>query len=96
MSLRFAKFMAIRPVNEGLTGVERARYRLASANDTIIGGAGVDTLVYTGRADTFTGGAGNDIFKIEADGTKALHLTITSRRISTVNRSLKSLILTDF
>ncbi len=38
----------------------------ALANDTISGGDGVDTIVYTGGRDTLTGGAGNDIFDINA------------------------------
>ncbi len=41
----------------------------SSTNDTINGGAGADTLVYTGGLDTLTGGAGNDVFDINADGT---------------------------
>lgn len=49
----------------------------ASANDTIVGGAGNDTLAYTGGTDVFTGGTGADIFDINAVGTKASHLTIT-------------------
>ena len=48
----------------------------ATANDVIDGGAGVDTIIYTGGSDTFTGGAGNDTFDINAEGTKAAHATI--------------------
>ena len=49
----------------------------ANANDTIIGGAGADTIAYTGGTDTFTGGAGNDVFDINAVGGTAGSLTIT-------------------
>ena len=48
----------------------------ANANDTINGGVGADTVVYTGGTDTFTGGAGNDIFDINAVGAAAGALTI--------------------
>jgi S-layer protein len=48
----------------------------ATANDTIEGGAGADTLVYDGGSDKFFGGAGNDTFDLNADGTKASHLII--------------------
>ncbi|WP_319641306.1 S-layer protein [Novosphingobium sp. JCM 18896] len=56
--------------NDVLTGT-------ATANDTIIGGAGADTLVYTGGTDTFTGGTGADTFDINALGTKTSFVTIT-------------------
>ena len=46
-------------------------------DDTFSGGLGVDTLVYDGRSDTFTGGGGNDIFDVNADGTSTQFLTIT-------------------
>jgi len=57
--------------NDSLTGS-------VSANDTISGGAGVDTLVYTGGSDSFDGGAGNDIFDVNAVGTKTSFLKITA------------------
>ncbi|WP_066358724.1 beta strand repeat-containing protein [Aliarcobacter cryaerophilus] len=60
--------------NDTLTGT-------AQANDTIIGGDGVDTITYNGGIDTLTGGAGNDIFVIGAAtvnaNTKSIHATIT-------------------
>ena len=46
---------------DGITGA-------ANTDDTISGGAGVDTLVYTGGTDSLTGGAGNDVFDINAVG----------------------------
>lgn len=54
----------------------------AQANDTIIGGAGDDTIIYNGGIDTLTGGAGNDIFVIGTTAsvnanTKSIHATIT-------------------
>jgi len=49
----------------------------ANTDDTFSGGLGVDTLVYSGRADTFTGGGGNDVFDVNADGTSTQFLTIT-------------------
>ncbi|SDY89190.1 S-layer protein, partial [Lentibacter algarum] len=49
----------------------------AVTHDTIEGGAGVDTIVYTGGNDVFTGGAGNDIFDVNALGTATVHLTIS-------------------
>lgn len=49
----------------------------ATANDTIVGGAGDDILVYNGGADTFTGGEGKDTFGLTGVGTKAAYLTIT-------------------
>lgn len=55
--------------NDSLTGS-------ATANDTIFGGDGVDTIVYTGGTDVFTGGAGKDIFTVGATGTKTSYLTI--------------------
>lgn len=55
--------------NDSLTGS-------ATANDTISGGDGVDTLVYNGGTDVFTGGAGKDIFTVSAAGTKISYLTI--------------------
>lgn len=55
--------------NDSLTGS-------ATANDTIYGNDGADTLVYTGRADVFHGGAGADIFEVNALGTKTAFLTI--------------------
>ena len=48
----------------------------ATAIDTIKGGDGADTLRYVGGADVHTGGAGNDVFDVNAAGTKAAHLTI--------------------
>lgn len=48
----------------------------ASANDTINGGAGDDKLVYTGGADSFTGGAGEDTFDVNELGTKTDFLTV--------------------
>jgi len=56
--------------NDSLTGN-------AANNDTITGGDGTDTLVYTGGADSFTGGAGKDTFDINAIGTKTAYVTIT-------------------
>lgn len=47
-----------------------------AANDTIFGGAGADTIVYTGGMDVFHGGAGIDIFDINALGTATVHVTI--------------------
>lgn len=55
--------------NDSLTGS-------TTANDTIYGGDGADTLVYTGGADVFTGGAGADTFDVNAVGTKTAFLTI--------------------
>ncbi len=55
--------------NDSLTGN-------AANNDTILGGDGADTLVYTGGTDTFTGGAGKDVFDVNALGTKTSFLTI--------------------
>lgn len=55
--------------NDSLTGS-------ASAIDTINGGAGADTLVYTGAADVFTGAAGADTFDINAVGTSTAYLTV--------------------
>lgn len=49
----------------------------ANTNDTISGGAGDDTITYTGGADVFSGGAGNDIFDINHFGTKTSFVTIT-------------------
>lgn len=49
----------------------------ATANDTIMGGAGNDTITYTGGTDAVTGGAGNDTFVVAAAGTKTSYLTIT-------------------
>ena len=43
----------------------------SNTDDTISGGAGVDTLVYTGGTDSFTGGAGNDVH-INAVGADAV------------------------
>lgn len=48
----------------------------ATANDVIDGGAGADTIIYTGGSDSFTGGAGNDTFDLNATGTKAAHAEI--------------------
>lgn len=48
----------------------------AATNDTINGGEGVDTLVYTGGTDTFTSGAGNDVIDVNAVGAAAGSLTI--------------------
>jgi S-layer protein len=53
----------------------------ATANDTISGGAGVDTLVYVGGSDSFDGGAGNDIFDVNATGTKTAFLKITDQAV---------------
>lgn len=55
--------------NDSLTGS-------ATANDTIFGGDGADTLVYDGGADVFHGGAGADTFTVSALGTKTSFLTI--------------------
>ncbi|WP_425974030.1 hypothetical protein [Tepidimonas sp. HKU78] len=55
--------------NDSLTGS-------ATANDSIFGNDGADTLVYTGGADVFTGGAGNDTFVAGVAGTKTAYLTI--------------------
>ncbi|HNO74835.1 MAG TPA: S-layer protein [Nitrosomonas mobilis] len=55
--------------NDSLTGS-------ATANDTIYGNDGDDTLVYTGRADVFHGGAGADVFDVNNVGTKTAFLTI--------------------
>lgn len=55
--------------NDSLTGS-------ATANDSIFGNDGTDTLVYTGGADVFTGGAGADTFDVNAVGTKTAFLTI--------------------
>ncbi|WP_424859762.1 beta strand repeat-containing protein [Tepidimonas sp. HKU77] len=55
--------------NDSLTGS-------ATANDSIFGNDGADTLVYTGGADVFTGGAGADTFDVNAVGTKTAFLTI--------------------
>lgn len=55
--------------NDSLTGS-------ATANDSIFGGDGADTLVYTGGSDVFTGGAGVDTFDLNALGTKTSFLTI--------------------
>ncbi len=49
----------------------------ATAIDTILGGDGADTLIYTGAADVFTGGAGNDTFDVNATGTSTAFLTIS-------------------
>ena len=49
----------------------------STANDHINGGDGDDLLIYTGGADVFTGGAGADIFKLEARGAYTDFLTIT-------------------
>ena len=51
----------------------------ANTDDTFLGGLGVDTLVYLGRVGTFTGGAGNDVFDMDALGTTtgSKYLTIT-------------------
>jgi S-layer protein len=50
----------------------------ANTDDTFSGGLGVDTLVYTGRSDTFTGGGGNDVFDINAVATStSVFLTIS-------------------
>lgn len=48
----------------------------ALTNDTINGGAGADTLVYTGSTDVITGGAGADTFDVNAVGAAAGSLTI--------------------
>jgi S-layer protein len=48
-----------------------------TANDTITGGAGADTLIYTGGADSLTGGSEADTFDINATGTKTAFATIT-------------------
>mgnify|MGYP002423744224 FL=1 len=48
----------------------------ATANDTIYGGAGNDTLIYTGGTDFLYGEAGNDTFDVNAVGTKTSYLTI--------------------
>lgn len=48
----------------------------ANGNDTIVGGAGIDTITYTGGLDTFTGGAGNDIFVTTALGTATANMVI--------------------
>lgn len=55
--------------NDSLTGS-------ATANDSIFGNDGADTLVYTGGADVFTGGAGADTFDVNAVGTKTAFLTV--------------------
>jgi S-layer protein len=60
---------------KGSNGVD-ALSGSATANDVIDGGAGADTIIYTGGSDTFTGGAGNDTFDINANGTKAAHAKI--------------------
>lgn len=49
----------------------------ATANDTITGGAGADTIIYTGGADSLTGGTEIDTFDINATGTKTAFATIT-------------------
>ena len=49
----------------------------SNTDDTVSGGAGVDTLVYTGGTDSFTGGAGNDVHDVNAAGADAGALTIT-------------------
>lgn len=49
----------------------------ASALDTIDGGAGADTIIYTGGADMLTGGLGADTFDINGAGTKTAFATIT-------------------
>ena len=48
-------------------------------NDTISGGAGVDTIKYTGGKDSVTGGAGKDAFRLIAvqDNTTSDFVTIT-------------------
>jgi len=48
----------------------------ANTDDAISGGAGVDTLVYTGGSDVFTSGAGNDVIDVNAVGAAAGALTI--------------------
>jgi len=61
---------------------------LATSDDTFSGGLGVDTLVYNGRTDTFTGGGGNDVFDIDAFGTNtgSAYLTITDLTVGdTIN-----------
>jgi S-layer protein len=47
-----------------------------TAKDIINAGSGADTLVFDGGSDEFTGGAGNDVFDIDALGTATVHLTI--------------------
>jgi S-layer protein len=48
----------------------------ATANDTIYGNDGADTLTYDGGTDTFHGGAGADNFVVGALGTKTSYLTV--------------------
>lgn len=59
----------------GSNGVD-ALTGTSQANDTIYGGAGVDTITYTGGSDVFYGGAGNDVFTSTAKGTTTAYLTI--------------------
>jgi len=66
---------------KGSNGVDTLTGSVDCLTTPYSGGAGVDTLAYVGGSDSFDGGAGNDIFDVNATGTKTAFLKITDQAV---------------